>query len=392
MKILFVAHSDVISGGANRALLHMVSILRRDYGVEPVVLLPEGSGEMQQSCEKQGIKVYRHKYYRCCTVFRGEGRDLLRLIKLIAAPLLDIWHAICLDKQLSEDFELVYTNDRLTVIGAYLARRRKIPHIWHVRCFSRINRNHFPPFWYRIMERYSKRIVLISRALYQDFSAHVAEKKLRLVLDGVDISRYSAERQKKNAAFSMLIAGRLVPAKGQEDAIRALALLRGVYGADVELYIAGETPAYEPKDYENWLRLLVQELHLGEKVHFLGEVQNLPELRSEMDVELMCSWCEAFGLVSVEAMCVSLPVVGTSSGGTLDILLDGQTGFLYQTGNAEELAEKIFWLYEHPEEAIAFGKNGRNRAKELFSVEKNAAAVHAVICEALQEEWNGAKD
>lgn len=379
MKILFVAHSADLSGGANRSLLSIMRGLQNTCGVEPCVLLPASGGEMQRECEKEGIPVFSSGYHTCCTVYRQEIRDVLRFCKLFIAPVLDWYHVLQLRNRLPEDIDLVYTNERMVVVGGYLAKLRKIPHIWHVRSFSVENATHYPPGYYRLMARYADRIVLISRALFASFASHISEEKLSMVHNGVEIRDYAVSEKVPHSDFRMLLTGRIVPPKGQYDAVQALAKLKGRTAKKLELYFAGDIPQYDAGTYKAELEQLIRESGLQENVHFLGEVQNITALRKEMDLELVCSWCETFGRVTVEAMCAKLPVIGSDSGGTPEILLDGVTGLLYQPQNADQLAEKILWCTEHPEETAAMAEAGYRRAWENFSIDATVKKIHHVI-------------
>lgn len=385
MKILFVAHSGEISGGANRSLLSLICQLRDRRGVEPCVLVPAKDSAMEKACAGLSIPVYTGAYHTCCTVYRREPKDAVRFLKLIAAPAVDRYHAQRISRSLPEDFDLIYTNERMIIIGGYLARMRRIPHVWHVRSFSTENKTHFSPFWYALMNRFSDRIVLISQALADRFRRYIPDGKLRLVYNGLEAERYMAESKPREGRLKLLLTGRIVPAKGQREALQALELLVHRHGVDAELYFAGQIPTYEDRKYWEALTEFVRAHGLENRVHFLGEVSDMLEVRRKMDVELVCSWFEAFGRVTVEAMLAERPVVGANTGGTAEIVEDGRTGLLYDVSSAEDLAEKVLWMHGHPEEAAAMARRGKQRAVDCFSMENTADRVWEVICEAVEE-------
>ena len=381
MKVLFVSHSGELSGGANRSLLTLIAGLREQYGVEPSVLIPGKGTPLEERCRAISIPVYTGKYHTCCTVLHHTPKDILRLAKLFAAPILDAAETRRLHKELPEDFDLIYTNERMTCAGAYLARLRGTPHVWHVRSFGRENRTWFPPFWYRRMGRCSDRVVLISRALYEDFSQRIPSEKLRMVYNGVEPERYLSRERKAQPGFRLLLAGRITPAKGQEDALRALYILVRQYGADAYLSFAGKVPPYDSPAYARRLRKLTEQWGLKDRVSFLGEVDDLCAVRSETDVELVCSRMEPFGRVTVEAMMAGLPVVGCQAGGTAEIILDGKTGLLYPPGDVSALAERLNRLRERPELAAEMGRAGRERALRSFTAEQMVSRVMEVLHE-----------
>lgn len=386
MKVLFVAHSAELSGGANRSLLSVMKGLRNDWGISPSVLIPATGGELQEACAREQIPVYTGKYHTCCTVFRREMKDLLRAAKLYTAPTVDWFLARKLNSQLPGDFDLIYTNERMVVVGAYLASMRKIPHIWHVRSFAQENATYYPPFYYRLMKKRAQRIVLISKALYDSFSRKICEKKLRMVYNGVESLAYSVEGKYPHEKFRLILTGRIVPPKGQLEAIQALQILQKTHPDMFELYFAGSIPQYDAGNYGKQLQRYISEAGLENNVHFLGDVQNISELRRGMDLELVCSWCETFGRVTVEAMFARLPVVGSNAGGTPEIIIDGDTGLLYTPHNAKQLAEQILWCAEHPNQMSRMAEKGYQRAKEQFTIEVAVRNIYTVISEVMKEE------
>ena len=386
MKVLFVAHSAELSGGANRSLLSVMKGLRDQWGIMPSVLVPAAGGELQEVCNKEKIPVFAGKYHTCCTVFRREAKDILRCGKLIAAPMLDWCCAKKLNSELPQDFDLIYTNERMIVVGAYLASMRKIPHIWHVRSFAGENATYYPPFYYRLMNRLAQRIVLISEALRNTFAERMDSKKLRMIHNGVELGKYSIDAKIPHEKCRLLLTGRIVPPKGQLEAIQALEILHRHKPDGFELYFAGSIPEYDAGNYELQLKNYIAAAGLEKHVHFLGDVQNISELRQEIDIELVCSWCETFGRVTVEAMFAKIPVIGSNAGGTPEIIVDKQTGLLYSPHDAEQLAELILWCTDHPAEVAEMVEKGYQRAKDHFAIEAAVRKIYSVISEVIEEE------
>ena len=94
---------------------------------------------------------------------------------------------------------------------------------------------------------------------------------------------------------------------------------------------------------------------------------------SRSDCLLMCSEHEAFGRVTAEAMSACLPVIGKNSGGTPEIIVHGETGYLYNT--FDELVESMTRLVQDPALGRQMGLAGWQRAKQMFNIEDYAANV-----------------
>jgi len=127
-------------------------------------------------------------------------------------------------------------------------------------------------------------------------------------------------------------------------------------------------------------RLEQQAEALGVRSHltFLGYVENPKSLIAAADLFLMCSKSEAFGRVTVEAMSVGCPIVGSHSGGTKEIVEEGVSGVLYNPGDPEDLAKKISDLLPNRALRKRLSSGGRKRAQE-FEVERSVDCVMAAL-------------
>ena len=89
------------------------------------------------------------------------------------------------------------------------------------------------------------------------------------------------------------------------------------------------------------------------------------------DVVIMPSIClDTFGMVNVEAMACKKPVVATCFGGSREVVLDGETGYIVNPFNIEEMAGKIVYLLNNPDIAKKLGEAGYERVKKEFNLEK----------------------
>ena len=378
-KVLFVAHSANLSGGANRSLLSVMLGLRALGTVEPHVLMPAESGELEDACREANIPVYHAPYRTCCTVYKKEPKDIVRFLKLLLAPMHSRLVARRYAASLPHDFDLIYTNERIVVIGAYLAKRMKLPHIWHIRTFAEENDTRYSPFYFARMDRGAQKIVLISQALYDSFAKRIDKRKLTLIHNGIDIAAYSAVDAVPHDGVNLLVTGRLVATKGQIEAVQAVEHLLRTTDRPLHLYLAGDTPPYDSGDYKRELLDYIQAHGLQDRVHLLGDVDDMMALRGRMDMELVCSHCEPFGRVTVEAMCAGLPVIGSNSGGTMDILEHQKSGLLYEPHNVEHLAECISRYLDRPEETASIAVSGQHRAQTLFNIETTVRRISDTI-------------
>jgi len=157
----------------------------------------------------------------------------------------------------------------------------------------------------------------------------------------------------------LLCVGRLIPIKGHLVLLRAFAQARRRVPS-LELDIAGRGPL-EPA-----LRALAKELGVEDGVRFLGYVTPVQRAIENATAVVVPSMGEGFGMVALEAMERSRPVIAAEIGGLGELVEEGVTGYLVPPGEAERLADAIVRLASNLPRAAEMGSAGRRRALEQF--------------------------
>ncbi|MDD7965546.1 glycosyltransferase [Actinomycetospora lemnae] len=183
--------------------------------------------------------------------------------------------------------------------------------------------------------------------------------------------------------FRVLTVSRLVPRKGVDTVVAALANLP----ADVELVVAGGPRAEGLDDDPEVARLrrLAREVGVADRVHFLGAVGQdaLPALYRSADAVACVPAYEPFGLVPLEAMACARPVVAAAVGGLADTVVDGVTGHHVPAGDPAAVAAALARLRDAPRRARALGRAGRRRAEAEYGWDRVAAAHERVYGEVI---------
>ena len=165
--------------------------------------------------------------------------------------------------------------------------------------------------------------------------------------------------------------GRLVPRKGVDDVIRAVAGLPGV-----ELLVAGGPPADRlAADPEvSRLRAVADG---AANVRFLGQLPHdqLPRLLRSADLLVTAPWYEPFGIVPLEAMACGVPVIASAVGGMLDTVLPGRTGLLVPPHDPAALRAAVCRLLADDQARRAMAAAGVRRARRCYSWAAVAAAT-----------------
>jgi len=184
----------------------------------------------------------------------------------------------------------------------------------------------------------------------------------------------------------LLQLGRMVPRKGVDNVIRALARLRADERKIRLVVVGGNSDQPDPSLTPEIGRLLqvAREEGVAHRVQFVGRKERLvlPYYYAAADLFVTTPWYEPFGITPLEAMACGIPVVGSRTGGVKYSVAEGKTGFLVPPKDPDSLARKICQLLDDPLLAEKMGKNAIRRVHKLFTwkkVSQQIADVYEVV-------------
>lgn len=284
------------------------------------------------------------------------------------------------EKIIDWKIDIVYTNSSVTPIGSVVALKTGLQHVWHIREFLDLHYGlqFIIPKWLALeFIIRSSSVICVSNAIRNHYF-HKKATNIHVVQNGVltknEFEEILSKKQKNNSEkdYTFVMVGHIHPNKGQLKAIKALLRVTQA-GYNARLHIAGDGS----KDYLKTCIDYIEKMGLTKNVEFLGYVDNPFGVYQKADCYLMCSDYEAMGRVTAEAMACSLPVIGKNNGGTPEVIIDGTSGFLYDTD--EELVKHMIYLIENPLIGKEMGEKGREIAKEKFSTENYAGKIYEII-------------
>jgi glycosyltransferase involved in cell wall biosynthesis len=206
-----------------------------------------------------------------------------------------------------------------------------------------------------------------------------ARARISVVPSGVDVEHFTPDGPAAGRGDRprVLCVGRLVPRKGFETVIRALAAT-----PEAELVIAGGPPAAALGADPEARRLMrvAERLGVADRVLLVGAVArpDMPALLRSADLVVCTPWYEPFGIVALEAMACGVPVVASATGGFLDTVVDGATGTLVPPRRPDRLADAMRRLLAEPYWREAYGTAGVDRARSRYSWDRIAVDTLAV--------------
>lgn len=187
----------------------------------------------------------------------------------------------------------------------------------------------------------------------------------------------------------VLQLGRMVPRKGVDNVINALALMRRSVSNVRLLIVGGESADADPLQCPEIGRLqsIARELGVSASVNFVGRKDRslLKYYYSAADVFVTTPWYEPFGITPLEAMACGTPVIGANVGGIKHSVADGETGYLIPPKNPEALANRLTHLLSQPSLIKTMQAAALKRVHGLFTWTKVAEAVANVYNEVLTQ-------
>ena len=231
-----------------------------------------------------------------------------------------------------------------------------------------LDRSYLPITRYAIQE--SDGVTCISNYLKEETVKHFGiTRPIEVVSNFVNCDEYvpikdedaRAEARKRLAAPGEAILMHLSnfrPVKRVVDVVKVFALVARELPA--QLVLVGDGPERSAAEW------LAHDLHINEKVHFMGKQERVNELLPLADLMVMPSELESFGLAALEAMACKVPSIATRVGGVPELIDDGVTGLLYPVGNVEDMAAGAVSLLKDRARLEAMREAGRKTAQKRF--------------------------
>jgi len=254
--------------------------------------------------------------------------------------------------------EMVLSNTMTIPSHAVAAKLLGIPHYWMVREFGRDDHRLWFLFGYRrtvrMIGKLSTSVICNSHAVEQALLARDSTLKTHVLYPAVETPVGTPSQRQSGERMRVVLVGYFSQSKGQHLAIEAISIARTA-GVDIELTLIG-AGSHKP------LRNLARDLGVDDLLTIREPTRDLGPHWSAAHVGLMCSECEAFGRVTVEAMRAGLPVCGTDSGGTPEIIEPGVAGLLSPAGDARALAANLMTLESDEELRRQFASRAVERS------------------------------
>lgn len=291
---------------------------------------------------------------------------------------------------------IVHTNTNKSFEGAMAARLAGIHHIYvcHIEyqpdlpVFRRVplDKDSFA----QAMGELSTLVIAVARGLGESLSPPIPRDKVRVIMNGVERDKFDAALAERDGSLrtSLAIAaeapiavgvGRIAPDKGFATFVEAAGIAAAAR-PELQFVVVGK--AVNDAYYQRLLGR-VRELGLEHRLRFLGYRTDVPRILAESDIFVLTSEREGGPYVLVEAMLAECAPVATRCGGIVeDVIIDGDTGYLVDVGDAAAIADRMVRLCDR-QHLEGMAKRARARASVGFDVRDSVAALMGVYDEAV---------
>lgn len=297
-----------------------------------------------------------------------------------------------------------FYKDMLLVAILKLFKIKRIYHL-HNKGISKRKYKVFSNKCYQFVFKNSE-VILLSKRLYPDIQHYVPESNIHICPNGIcdinpgltlaashsfnqipdldSIGLSTKHIVENNKLVQILFLSNLIESKGVYILLDACALLKKKEIPFQCIFIGGESDVTASQFYER-----VNQLGLGKEVIYKGEKHGFEKDRAYSEADIFAFptyyYFETFGLVILEAMQQSKPVVSTFEGGIPDLIEDGVTGFLVPQKDDVELANRLELLIKNPNLRQQMGAAGRKKYENEFILEKFENRLSDILLTAIEK-------
>jgi len=370
MRILLL-HSSSDLYGASKIFLQTVQLLKKQGHTCYVVV--SAKGPLVEKLKQDNIQVtvinlgiIRRKYFTPLGILNrinrwSKANDLL-------------------NKYIQQNgIDLVYANTTAVLLGAYLAHKNKIKHVWHVHEIIEKPKFLFLAIQW-IMKRYTSTIICVSKAVQNHWSKNAPSllSKMQVIYNGIGPVEKSTEVNFKTQyqipkeAIVIGMAGRVHFWKGQQYFLQIATQLlnRNTENnptAPLYFIITGDAfPGYEYLVDE--IQNFIKNNQLEDRIFYTGFEHEMDKFYSSIDILILPSQLpDPLPTVVLEAMQYGIPVAATAQGGALEMIAENQTGIFIPMDDVTIATNKIYELLQK-EGQLAMKEKCIQRVNQHFSI------------------------
>lgn len=388
IKVLYIHHSGVF-GGASRSLLETISVIK-NKGIEPIVLLPEGSATIAfqalgvETVSVKGLSQFDNTKYGFYRGFRWL--ILLREFFLLPFTFLGLLKA----KKLHPDIDIIHINEITNIPSLFfstlLFKQKKV---MHIRSLQRSSQGFRNKILYRLLNRFVTKFIAIDYTVADSF---MKNDKLEIIHNGLDVNSsinnevsQTSERLKGiSSALKVAFVGNLLYMKGIVEFVQAAAMAKDE-GLNIKFIIVGNTEnkkkgilEYVQKvlnlshDAKDEILQFIKNKSLENYIEIIDFTNNIRDVYTNIDILCFPSHLDAAGRPVFEAGLFKKPSIVAVNQPKEDTIINHKTGICIEAKNPKALFDAVLFFYYNKNEVQKFGDAAYELSKKHFDIIQNS--------------------
>jgi len=378
IKIVHVVNDAMGLGGVPKVVYHLLKALPAEHYALSIYSLKSRGGSPDISV--RGVNRFKELGLEVHFPDQGKNKSdkIADLCKWLLRNQIDILHTHS------------YGPNLIGRLAGILCRKIKIVSHYHNDGENKWEKND-DLICDQLLAPFTDRLIACSESVGKHVSERigVSREKIEVILNGVDLDQFKPCDHLRSLKEEMGlpldsqvigIVGRISEEKGQDDFIKAAGLIKKTFPNTIFLII-GQTGNDTLKTR---LRALAVAHGVDREVIFTGYIPDVHRVYSALDILVVPSRWEGFGLILVEGMSSGKPIVATNVGAIPEVVLPNETALLVPPSMPSAIASGVIHLLENPEEARRMGEKGRERAK-MFSWDRSGIQLDDLYKKLMQE-------
>jgi glycosyltransferase involved in cell wall biosynthesis len=363
--------------GSGVAVARLVPHLR-EFGWSVTAWVP-GDGPISDMLRKEGATVVvgpeRPFAFSAARLRAGEGRDvgaIRRYAKSFAAFLREVQPHV------------VHANTLLSIPEAGLARRHCIPVVMHVQ--EPLDASKKSRAAMRAAASLATAVIVVEGEAAAAFARHTTRVTIHTIINGVAVRPASASRENASGAITVGTVGSASRRKGTDLFVQAAARICA-RRSDIVFHHIGDWDAERDMTFLSEVGEAAAPLIEAGRLRLYGVVADPADIAQNWTIFVLPSRKDPYPLALLEAMALGLPPVASRVSGIPDIVADGRTGLLTESGSVDSLVRAVLQMADAPDLRRRLGDAARVHVELHNSLSVQAGSVHAVYLSALATAW-----
>lgn len=330
---------------------HEVHVLTTKFGLRNISIHEDAIYRSLECCATDGLSGIKQNYFRAqfkrAIFFRRNCYKIKQLVTKLQPDIVFVWQMCDISPYplltiQKKNIPMVYMIGDLSLIHFIIESRKQ------TNFFRKIVKFFLTNAW-DITKLNFRNVIFISKFLQEEFYANKIFGDSHIIIPrqiAYDVNNVKDTNFKELTAFKFIFAGRVVPEKGADVAIKVIACLKKdlpFYKFTLDIYGEGSS------EYRAELNKLVETIGVSDSVNFFGKVSRdyLKKIYKNYFVFLCPSvWQEPLGVVVLEAMVCGVPVIASEVGGIPEMINNGKTGFLVPPCDPEAISKIVKKIIE----------------------------------------------